>query len=218
MSAKSRTLIHFVVLCFILSACRISGLVLQLPSQNQTSSSAHALTLDLLSQNIEAEVEYLARNPRIELSEAKLVLVFVVSRRARSSNIADFQQISLAFRTGGPPVPYGLDKYFFVSNLPPRRWSEWTPPRFHSGATALDTNRDIAWSRVQTSMSIQRADTLLKAAGYRGDFTAVQIAETRHEPLGFCFHELEVLPGFYRAVIVDVLTGMVRELDLPICP
>lgn len=220
MSFNHRSLIYLVLLCVAHIMGCISAIVLPVPSYNQTSIVTHSLGLDLLGVNVAAELRTLAQQPDVRVSLARLFAVRLSQTGRdpwlRSSDITAFERIILALR--GPPSAHGPGEYFYVLNKAPQYWDRWTFPFFHLDDPTLSNKNEIFWTETQQSMSIRSADRILKRAGYRGTFTGVQIAAPQGEHVSYCFAGLEVLPGINHAVVVEVLSGDVREVPNVDCP
>lgn len=62
-------------------------------------------------------------------------------------------------------------------------------------------------------MSVERADRLLKAAGFNGEYTGVRICATRTLPLMYCFMKVTTGPEtIVDAVVVEISISNVREI------
>ncbi|KAL8848507.1 MAG: hypothetical protein Q9221_006466 [Calogaya cf. arnoldii] len=154
-------------------------------------------------------VRQLASQSDIRFREARLSAVFlrVSPGDQASNNIADFRSIGCLFLYGGDAPPTGKSNAFSIMNRWPEQWDEWSNkvlPRSIQGP-ALG---EIEWQKTQALMSVEKADYLLKAAGYVQRYRGVVILKLANRPLGYCFSKVDNL----RNLNVDLLTGSVSEV------
>ena len=218
---EMHTLDYLVYFAFIASSCS-AATIFQNSSANHTSMFTSAFPIDLLSLSIIWELTALAGDPDPGISQAKLVRVRFRSCGPwiESSDIADFRLIMLELRTGvvGPPDPF--KKYVSVINQAPQHWQQWSAPKTYTHASPLYDKLDLEWEEIQQSMKLLEAYRFLQEAGYRGYFSAVEVAASRVSPLRYCFEKIKSRspPFNYHAVSVNVLTTEVKEHNRPGCP
>ncbi|KAL9001376.1 MAG: hypothetical protein Q9169_000267 [Polycauliona sp. 2 TL-2023] len=143
---------------------------------------------------------------RFRTAELAGVFLRVSPGEQPSNNIADFRSIGCLFLYGGDAPPMGKFNGFAVVNQWPEHWGEWNhqvAPRLVP--TALE---EIPWQKTQTRMSVQKADYLLKAAGYVQRYRGVVMLKLANRPLGYCFSQVDDL----RNLNVDIWTGRVSEV------
>ncbi|KAL8716100.1 MAG: hypothetical protein Q9220_000004 [cf. Caloplaca sp. 1 TL-2023] len=142
-----------------------------------------------LAQNVNKLLQGLHESEDRTLSTAPLVNVFLYASApaAATINVHDLRQIEVVLhpRTGQPSP--GFRDIVKIRN-DPVRWDHWLSPH-HSvvreGVWELDN--EIQWPEVQSLMSIDEADLLVKAAGYHDRFWKVEIGQFTDQPLGYCF-------------------------------
>ena len=61
-------------------------------------------------------------------------------------------------------------------------------------------------------MDLDRADQLLKGAGYSRRITSIELAK-QIGPLAWCFEVDGERPGYFRTVRIAVHTGEIEEVD-----
>ncbi|KAL8937102.1 MAG: hypothetical protein Q9211_003853 [Gyalolechia sp. 1 TL-2023] len=169
--------------------------------------------------NIATLLRTLAFSPEPELNQAEL-LGFVltaggrVPHLQRSSHLGTFRRITVFFYAGGitPTTPVS-QQYFAVGNDFPRHWDAWGNPKFYEFPPMWLVDREfVQWARVSALMPIWGADQLLKKAGFRGEYEKVFLHQMKERALQYCFGGLGAGPEA-RQVVVEVLTGEVKEVD-----
>ncbi|KAL8734451.1 MAG: hypothetical protein Q9181_003189 [Wetmoreana brouardii] len=202
------------------------ALVLQPSSSSQTQPAPltkRILTLDILSAIIGRELSNLAHQTSLTLRDAKLITVHFALPSGfpsrESALVSDFRRLELDFIAGGPQPEWMIHPHsFYVENHPPQRWDVWSEPVFDDlQPQGLEGKEEVSWGEVQQRMNLNQADRLLKQAGYRGTFEWVDLANPEGEALRWCFQKVMVEPGVRRAVVVEVMTRVVRRLGREIC-
>ena len=161
-----------------------------------------------VSQVVTYLLRQLALQPDIRFRQALLVGIFlrVSPGDPPSNNIADFHSIGCIFLYGGDAPPSGKSNAFAIGNQWPEHWEEWNNqvvPRLIPADFEA-----IQWQKSQALMSVEKADYLLKAAGYIQRYRGVVMLKLAKRPLGYCFSKVDDL----RNVNVDVSTGRVSEV------
>ncbi|KAL8734706.1 MAG: hypothetical protein Q9166_001362 [cf. Caloplaca sp. 2 TL-2023] len=163
------------------------------------------LTVSRVASNL---LRQLALQPDVRFRQAILADSFlrVSPGDAPSNNIADFRSIGCIFLWGGPEPPAGKSNAFAIENQWPEHWDQWknqVVPRM-----ALTDVGEIQWQKSQALMTVQKAEYLLKAAGYPQRYHGVVILKLGDRPLVYCFSKVDGL----RNVNVDIATGRVSEV------
>ncbi|KAI4242364.1 MAG: hypothetical protein L6R40_004093 [Gallowayella cf. fulva] len=156
-----------------------------------------------------------------QINQAKLLGLSVTAGtgapRPRSANIKDFRSIRTVFIAGGINHETPLQQqYFEIRNSFPDHWDRWGEAKFYELPPLiwLQDRRPLYWERIQSLMTIERADKLIKEAGYRQEYDLVMLNEMERRPLQYCFQGLWPGPDV-RNVVVEVVTGLVKEVGYP---
>ena len=162
-------------------------------------SNPNALTI---TQNIQALVDTLTADPSFVYSHSEMVLCQLAVEfyehgdgphdLYHSSRISDFHDIKCAFRFGGP-IEDETRSFFLVGNKFPDHWDQWSLPVPFGPVSPGDLPLSFEWSEVQTHLSLERADQLLKAAGHQpaeqwiGQYDMVTLVRSTANDLAWCF-------------------------------
>ncbi|KAL8979770.1 MAG: hypothetical protein Q9205_004979 [Flavoplaca limonia] len=200
----------------------------RLPSLSLSNQNALTIT-----QNIGALVNTLTADPNMQYMNSQMLSCEIAVEffehgdiphdLEHSSNISDFRDIKCHFRYGGY-VEDEKHSQFIVQNKFPQQWDQWALP-----VPAIITNPrppgyvnlPFAWSDVETHMSLERADQLLKAAGHQpgegfiGCYDYVKLRKRATNDLAWCF---ENVIGDYpdtsaiHTYLVSVSSGVVEQV------
>lgn len=173
-----------------------------------------------LAENVVNLLAQLPYSPDIRVRRAALCLIYLTQplhAQFTTTDPHDLRLILALFRPYRPertPRP-SLRDIFTHQNLVNGDWAAW-----HSRRWAVVTERhwerahEMQWSALQRMMSIDEANRLLKAAGHRDPFYAIEIGRLDADPVGYCFLFLPV--GVF-AVRVDARTREVRVVESKRC-
>ena len=220
----------FVYLSLLLFCSRQAlGFAVPIDSQSPASISLSLPNLDLgkthsnlrtkpnFGDMVDKLLQWLVAQRDIKYRQALLIGVIIrinnrdaVTQPTLSGNVGDFRFCSCVFRYGGPPYEQ-MRNGFSVANGYPQHWDRWGAlvpvrhvPDWSPGL------RIIQWQQAWARMSLERADELLKANGYRDNrYGQVALVDLGARPLGWCFDYLELAEGELVAVNVEIRTGHV---------
>ncbi|KAL8952675.1 MAG: hypothetical protein Q9222_001412 [Ikaeria aurantiellina] len=219
-------LLHF----FCLSAIPlVSSRALPAKSLGGPNLPPLSLPNQTITQNIQALVDILTTDPNIQYSNSAMVTCELAVEfyehgdephdLYHSSHISDFHDIKCAFRYGGF-IEDDKHSFFFVQTKFPDHWDQWSlPAPFRIDRPDLMPS-SFTWSEVQTHVSVERADQLLKAAGHQptkgfiGTYDMVHLEKTAAGDLAWCFNNVI---GDYpdtsaqHDYLVHVTTGRVEQ-------
>ncbi|KAL8655886.1 MAG: hypothetical protein Q9226_002859 [Calogaya cf. arnoldii] len=220
-------IVQYLILTFSCFIHLTKSRTLQLPSDtpntpilNQTTAAPQSNELPT-DQNIANYLQYLASAPTTHFNRAKLILVLygaggIAPHRVRSTDINAHRSLRLIFRSGdfSPTLPPRLT-YFRSRNDFPDHPDSWCASDFdqHPPLIWLEDKHEINFAEVQDLLPVERADALLKEAGYDGAYTLVHLYDTDTRPLQYCFEG--ILPWPRGNVVVEVRTGVVKEVNYP---
>lgn len=131
-----------------------------------------------------------------------------------SSHIRHFRRFSCLFHYGGPPSPPGEPEGFEIQNRWPHHWNQWNLRPVPQTGMIFDELHTINFEQVARRLSVDWADQLLKAHGYRGRYGEVLLVQLSHTPLGWCFGFLELGGDVRGAKLVTIATGEI--IDVPV--
>ena len=169
---------------------------------------------------IQTAIDHLHRSPDPAFKDFALIggelapQAFGTGPLRLSANISDFHSISLFILLAGKPDIYILENRY------PEHWDQWrftNPTRGalilgHSSITPSSKEKGISWRLVQEKMPVEKADRLLKAAGFRGRYLSVELDHLPKAHLRWLFREIEISGKPHSYVGVDILTGEVKLL------
>ena len=192
-----------------------SDSILQRPSSNTSAPNGPTL-----AENVVDLLAKLPFSPNIRVREAALCIIYIthpIHTQISTTNPHDLRRIVALFRPHGPgPNPRaGLRDVFTFQNLNNGDWAAWHNPEW-----AVVTERlwlrahEMHWAALQRMMSIDEANRLLKAAGHRDPFYAIEIGRLDADPVGYCFLFRPV--GVF-AVRIDARTREVRVVESKRC-
>ncbi|CAF9919510.1 MAG: hypothetical protein HETSPECPRED_004021 [Heterodermia speciosa] len=193
----------------------ISDSILQQPSSNTSAPNEPTLAENVV--NLLAKLPYA---PDIRVRQATLSLIYITDpthTQFSTTNPHDLRLIVALFRPYGPdPTPRaGLRDVFTYRNLNNGEWAGWNDKGwFVVTERHWERAHEMQWAALQSMMSIDQANRLLKAAGHRDPFYAIEIGQLDGDPVGYCFlfHPVGVF-----AVRVDARTREVRVVESQRC-
>ncbi|KAL8801477.1 MAG: hypothetical protein Q9182_004444 [Xanthomendoza sp. 2 TL-2023] len=168
-----------------------------------------------LGRMVDTLLSKIAARPEITYREATLQVISlqlipedgVPPRTHLSSNIEDFHDILAVFRLGGPHPLTPNPEILAFPNRTPDRWQEWGDAVLEQWYAGSEVYRSLQWKPIWGRMSLERADRLLKASGYRGRYRAVTLLHLSARPSGWCFDGLELGRGEEGSVNVEIYSG-----------
>lgn len=137
-----------------------------------------------------------------------------------SSNISHFRDTKCVFRYGGEIIDERFSRFVVQNKFP--EWNQWALPAPYivQKPEHLWDTLPFAWSEVETLMSVERADQLLKADGHEpaeqwiGQYDMVYLTKRTAHDLGWCFvHVIGDYPDTSAShnYLVLVHTGKVEQ-------
>ncbi|KAL8950559.1 MAG: hypothetical protein Q9222_003412 [Ikaeria aurantiellina] len=173
---------------------------------NITVASTTSSNEVTLAQNVDNLLREMHTSGDRIHSTAPLVTVFLETATAASAttDVHALRHIRAVFHPYTDQPSPGLRDVITIRN-DPIHWDHWlSPQRSIVREDVWDLDRyEIQWDEVQSLMSIEEADALVKAAGYDETFWVVQIGQYTGMPLSYLFF-FRGMGGY--AVRVDVLT------------
>ena len=186
----------------------------------QQPSNTSAPNEPTLAENVVNLLAQLPYSPDIRVRKAALCVIYLTllpHTQFTTTNPHDLRLILAMFRPYRPERTRrpSVRDVFTHQNLDHGDWAAW-----HSRRWAVVTERhwerahEMQWAALQRMMSIDEADWLLKAAGHRDPFYAIEIGRLDADPVGYCFLFRPV--GVF-AVRVDARTREVRVVESQRC-
>ena len=170
-----------------------------------------------LAESVQRLLRYLLRSQDRRLSRSSLLRVQLYGpdnapSNWGSRNVHDFRRITATFTDiFAVPLVSGERPIFWMGNYYDRP-NVWRAPQW-DGEDWDDTDPShwLLWSEVMSIMDLDRADRLLKGAGYTRRITSIEIAN--HGPLAWCFEVDAEQPGYFLVIRIAVHTGEIDEVD-----
>ncbi|KAL8946557.1 MAG: hypothetical protein Q9222_007064 [Ikaeria aurantiellina] len=189
----------------ILSAVSSESTNLSTPDLNPRAP--HPLTLTTLATNIENLIRNLDSRREPFFNQATLQAVYLAVNQAQqpSPHIAEFRSIYCTFAAAGHIHERGHTG-FAIENQFPLHWDRWQNPIPNQASPDFG---ELQWLEIQATMSVERADELLKGEGHGGAYYEVVVVEFGDRPVGYCFI-MRHAPAPDWLVVVE--TGEVRAL------
>ena len=127
-----------------------------------------------------------------------------------SDNIQSFRKIGCVFHID-VPTPDETEAMTF-QNRWPQRWDQWDlNPGWEHDDMNLNQFGAFNFDQVARRLSVEWADRVLKAHGYRGRYGEVVLVRFEDRDLGWCFGFLELPDGERGARLVTIATGEVLD-------
>ncbi|KAL8755326.1 MAG: hypothetical protein Q9199_003723 [Rusavskia elegans] len=185
------------------------------------SSSNDLSTTPRVENVIEALIRWMRSQQDIRYCQATLRLVGLrvdnnpqFLNPTMSSDIRRFRRLGCLFRYGGPPAPPGEPDGFEIQNQWPQHWNQWNLRPIAQPGMLFDELHTISFEQAARRLSVDWADHLLKAHGFRGRYGEVLLVQLSNTPLGWCFGFLELGGDVRGGKLVTIATGEI--IDVPV--
>ena len=182
------------------------------PSTNNNNDLTVTQTVETVVQDL---IRWMRAQPDPRLRQASLLAIRMTVddspdpiEPTLSDDINRFKRFRCLFRYGGS----ALDDSFVIQNQWPQHWDRWDLSQHRSPEVGAD-ERAFSLEAAARRLSVEWADQLLKASGFRSPYGEVLLAQIGGRPLGWCFSHVEIEPDWRGARLVVIATGQVLTVE-----